>query len=141
MARGLGALRTVLATVVAGSLGLGVVALALVMLVPAGSPLLWPGVSVLMVGQAFGLVAAGLTGWALRAVLTGADPHEHRAALGRRFRTTAIAVVAACAATALAWALVDASGLVPALVCALVAGQLAVLLEALRRRFLSPPAD
>lgn len=137
VARGIRALRAALAIVVAGTLALGVLALALVALVPPGSDLLWPGVSVLMVGQLLGLLAAGLAGWALRSVLAGADPAAAVAGLAGRFRTTAIALVVACLTTSLAWALVDAAALVPALVCAAVAAQLAVVLEVLRRTVLT----
>lgn len=134
VARGITALRAVLAIVVAGVLALGVMALALVVLVSPGSDLLWPGVSVLLVGQAVGLVAAAFAGWALRAVLVGQEPARARAALARRLRPTAIGLVVACLATACAWGLTDAGALVPALVCAVVAAQLAVVLEVLRRR-------
>lgn len=132
--RGIAALRAVLTTVVAGVLALGVMALALVLLVGPDSGLLWPGVSVLLVGQAVGLVAAALAGWALRQVLVGQDPARARATLARRLRPTAIALVTACLATAAGWGITHAGALVPALVCAVVAAQLAVVLEVLRRR-------
>ena len=131
--RAVRALRTTLGVSAAACLALGAMGLAITLLTGTDSPALWPGVSLLAVGQLVMLVAVGAAGSGLRAVLRGAEPRpvttQVRATLGVLRTVLAVALVVGV----IAWILVRPSAVVAVVACGLVAAQGAVALHLLRR--------
>ncbi|GAA1653782.1 hypothetical protein [Georgenia ruanii] len=131
--RAVRALRIALGVSAGACLALGVMGFAVALLTGTDSPALWPGVSLLAVGQLVMLVAVGAAGSGLHAVLRGAEPRpvttRVRATLGTLRTVLAVALVLGVTA----WILVRPSAVVAVVACGLVGAQGVVALHLLRR--------
>jgi hypothetical protein len=131
VARAVRALRIALLVCAGACVVLGLMGAALVLLTDDDA-LLWPGLTLLGLGQLAGLVGAAVASLGLRRVLTGSDPREVtprvRATLGR----LSIVLGVVLAIGAVAWIVVRPSAWVAVVACALVSVQLVALLRFLR---------
>ncbi|WP_193312878.1 hypothetical protein [Georgenia subflava] len=127
------ALRVTLLVTAGACLGLGAMGLALALLTGTDSSALWPGLTLLALGQLVALVAAAVAGTGLRRVLAGAPPREVTTRVRARLGHLSTALVALLAVAAAGWILARPSAVVAVLACALVSVQLAVVLRLLRR--------
>lgn len=140
LARAIAALRTAMLLPLAAALGLGVVAAAILAL--AGDPnRVWPGLSTLLIGQFAALVAGATAFVALQhALRPGADHATVRARAAVRLRRVVRPLLVVLGAATAAWALVEPTAGLGALVGALVGAQ-AVLPVTMAARTLEAPVS
>ncbi|MDD9207747.1 hypothetical protein PU560_14925 [Georgenia sp. 10Sc9-8] len=136
VARSLRALRGALLATVGACLVLGALAVGVVVLTGTDDALLWPGLSLLAVGQLLALVAAAVVALGLRSVLVGGLPAAALARTASRLRRLARLVVVACVVGVVVWGLVRPEALVVTVACALVVAQVPAVLHVLCSRTL-----
>ncbi|MCK6209769.1 hypothetical protein KZX45_04345 [Georgenia sp. EYE_87] len=132
VARAARALRIALLVCAGACVALGLMGAGLALLTRDDAAL-WPGLTLLGVGQLAGLAGATVAGLGLRRVLTGSAPRDVtprvRATLGRLGTVLGAVLVTGAAA----WILARPSAWVAVLACALVSAQLVAVLRFLRR--------
>ncbi|MFC7407052.1 hypothetical protein [Georgenia alba] len=125
------ALRTALIATAGACVGLGVLGAALVLLSGDTDP--WPGLSLLLAGQATALVAAVVSGIGLRRVLTGSAPQGVTPWVRRTLSRLVPVLLAVLVTGVAAWIALRPGAWLAVVTCALVTAQLAAMLRWLSR--------